>query len=209
MRAVRPALAAVVALGTACAAEPEPTVVLSFSAPAMLPLTSCDPTQRTTLGLTMQAMLQVGGYDPTPLTVDPTTLAVTGASEPVIVGIVRPLGLSYWVPNPATSELVALAYIIGWVDLRPEALSSNPAEVTVDLTPNGVTAKLLSTNADVVGLADSTLCGTLTDAAAVELCKAEALFKAYFADEQPIDFDIDNPPDGVANIVEACNGTLF
>jgi hypothetical protein len=208
MRLSSTALVMLTAFAASCGSEPAGQIDLSFSAPSQLPLTNCPAGARSRIGASLQAVLAIGGHDPCQLVVDPSTLAVSGVCDPITVGIVRPLGLSYWLPVGSTSDLAALAYIISWVDLRKETLGDTTAEVTVDLTPNGVVAKLLSTDLDVQNLRAGTACTAITDDATLQMCKAEAWAKELFKTE-PILFDIDTPLDGVPNIVEACNGTLF
>lgn len=208
MRATLMVLVLLVALVAGCGSEPARELDLSFRAPSQLPLTNCPPAQRTDIGLNMTAVLEIGGHEPCPLTVDLSTLAVSGVCEPITIGIVRPLGLSYWLPNPSSSELAALAYIVSWVDLRKEKLGDSTSEVAIDLTPDGLAAELLTSNLDVQNLAVGTTCAVLADDAAVQMCRAEAWAGELFKN-LPINFDIDTPADGVPNIVEACNGTLF
>jgi hypothetical protein len=206
------ALAAVLPSVIGCGSSAEPETRMAVQIPFAVPLGSCP--QRADIGLTMQAVLEIGGHEPCPLTVDKATLAVSGDCDRITVGIVRPLGLSYWLPNPSTSDPAALAYIISWVDLRKEHLGDATTEVAVNMTPDvpivaTSVAELLSTNNDVQSLRDDAACTAITEDKPLQLCKAEAWAKGQFQTKQPINFDIDAPADNVANIVEACNGTLF
>ena len=188
----------------------------AMSVPFAVPLASCPA--RNALG-SMQAVLEIGGQqDPCALSVHPTTLAATGECPDIFAHTVRPLGLRYSLPNPtATDELAALAYIIGWVDLRDDHLDAAATEVPVHLVPDGVGAVLLTTNDDVAALpAEQTSrenpippsCASISEDAQLQLCLAKNWAGLHFRpSDLPIDFDRDL--DLVRNIVEACDGTLF
>ena len=209
-RIVAVALAGVCCLVSGCGRDDERQTQMAIEIPFAVPLSSCP--QRAALGLTLKASLTVGGFDdsPCPLDVDPSSLAVSGTCDGIKIRIVRPLGLSYWVPNPSTSESVALAFIVGSVDLREESLGDTATEVSVDLTPDvpitaTSVAELLTTNADVQNLRNT--CTTITDDIPLQLCNAEVWARGTYFAANPANFDIDN--DNESNIIEACNGTLF
>ncbi|MBI5508848.1 MAG: hypothetical protein HY903_08855 [Deltaproteobacteria bacterium] len=188
-----------------CGADTEP-VSFAVQIPFAVPLASC--TQRTTIGQTLQAILDIGGHTACALAVDPPTLTSSGACEHITVGIVRPLGLGYYLPRPTPgSDSVPLAYVLGFVDLRREQLDAAAAAVPVDLTPGTPATKLLTVAADVVALRGDADCGAVVDATDKNLCAAEAWAKGRFNSIQPMNLDLDT--DGTENVVEACAGTLF
>ena len=195
------------ASGGCSSADPEETQI-AFHLPFQMALGGCSNTDRF-VGMT--AILNVAGYDARPCSLDvaPTTLEVSGTCDDITVGVVRQLGLGYWLPHPDPNPLdvkpAALAYIIGWVDLRIEHIGDTTTEVPASMTPDGVSAKRLTTNLDVESLRDDAACAMITDDAAKQLCAAEAWAKAEFATQ--LNFDIDS--DTSANIVEACDGSLF
>jgi len=108
---------------TACgSSEPEMTFATSIQ---WAPQIACSAGEAN-LGLNMRAILDIGGHEPCDLDINPTTLEATGECERITIGIVRPLGLGYFFPD-SSQDLVALAYMIGWVDLGKETLETAAA----------------------------------------------------------------------------------
>ena len=187
---------------------------MALEVPFVMPLTSCP--QHAAMGPNMQASLQtVGGFDasPCPLAVDSTTLAVSGKCDRITVGIVQAPGPELLAAEPEHQRARSARLHHRWVDLRSGALSDTATEVSVNMTPDvpvtsTSTAELLTANADVLALRDSTTCATITDDGPLPLCKAEAWAQDHFKTD-PINFEIDTSAGAEPNIDEACNGTPF
>ena len=79
---------------------PDPTEALS----------SC--VQHDTIGSDLVAILEIQGHDPCDLAVDPATLTASGTCGNTTVGIVRPLGLGYWLPGPGTGAGICVSGLV-------------------------------------------------------------------------------------------------
>ena len=185
---------------------------VAVSLPFQVPLINC--THRSDIGANLNATLYIsGGYAPCALTIDSATLTASGTCPNITAGIVRPLGLEYWLPDPVNSGApVALAYILSWADLSAMTVGAAP-DVPVDMTP-GVKAKLLTTPDDVAALRSIppappvTDCNNPSDTETSNLC-AEDWAKNDAFRTNPIDFNINSLVGSTSNLLEACNGTLF
>lgn len=200
---MRGLLCTVLLLATGCG-DPAEAFELSVGFPGYLALEGCDmpASQRSAL----RAVLEIGGHEDAPctLTLDPTTLASSGVCGRITPGIVRPIGLAYSAPDPTNGRLHTLAYLVGWVDLRQEALDPAATEVSVSLNPDGVNGTQIDTDAEYDALPTQTAAEREGDSARRELLKAEAWAKERLA---LVDFDLDHDTD--SNLLEACAGTLF
>ncbi len=190
-------------LGLAACAGPEPFNAFAVEV-AWQALPSCP--QRSTLGTQMQAHLDVSGdFAPCPLTVNPTTLTVSGSCPDIIIGCYRPLAIAYWLDDGANPS-VPLAYLIGAVDLREDALVGNDDVVSVSLVANGVQSELLYTDAAVAALPEATDLPPCWQAGPRDLDDARVWAKEFLNREQVgFDEDVDN----LSNLEEACAGTIF
>lgn len=157
------------------------------------------------LGLNMRAILDIGGHEPCDLEVNSTTLEVSGECQRITIGIVRPLGLGYWYPNPGNDNLEALAYVIGWVDLGKETLD-NRSNVEVPLNADGISSEQVDTNDEITALPQEDDCAGLVDDNERHLCTAKAWARDRLT-ERLTNFDIDS--DTESNLAEACANTLF
>lgn len=162
-------------------------------------LVECSAGQ-TAIGQNMRAILDIGGHEPCDLTVNPITLEATGQCERITIGIVRPLGLGYWYPD-SDDALQALAYVVGWVDLKNV---DNQDNIDVPLLGDGTSSVQIDTNAETEALPTEEECDTVVEVEARNLCSAQAWARDRLALE---DFDIDN--DDLSNLEEACANTLF
>jgi hypothetical protein len=186
------ALALLGAVG--CGATAEHNAEMSFSLPWRSAAGSpCSESTLATnidgLGVTMKATLSIGGgFNNCPLNVDPSTLAVSGSCPNITVGLVRPLMVSYGLPDPINSaHLAYLAYLFGYVDLRPTTIGDNPSTVAVDMT-NGPNTHEVITQGEFDSLKDQSGNKTLAppcddncvnNNACDWLCDSEVLEKDY------------------------------
>ncbi len=206
----RTALALCLSAGllTSCGAGREVTA-LSLEIPFLAQINPC--TLAANLGQNMRAILEIGGHEPCPLTINSADLSARGECERITIGIVRPIGLGYWLPNPVqTTELVPLAFVIGWVNLEKEALEAGATSVTAVLDPSDPNVVQVDSDSELAALPTDTDCLPLTDPDELESCDAQVYFKeAMVADGVHFDFEPGGVGDGISNIREACDGTLF
>jgi hypothetical protein len=155
----------------------------------------------------MKAVLNIGGHAarPCPLDVD-ANLVASGECTGITIGIVRPLGLGYWLPDP-DGELVALAYVIGWVDLQKDTLGEDSTSVKVSLEADGVKGTQVDEDSEINELPGPGVdCEALGEAEERNLCNAKAWARKNL-EQESVRFDEDN--DLQSNLLEACNGTIF
>ncbi|MBI3178885.1 MAG: hypothetical protein HYZ27_04450 [Deltaproteobacteria bacterium] len=162
--------------------------------------------QRSTIGAQMEAHLEVSGnFAPCPLAVNTTTLTVSGSCPEIIIGCYRPLAIAYSY-NDGVNPSVPLAYLIGAVDLREDALSGDGDAVTVNLVADGVSGELLYEDAAVAALPDATDVPPCSQPGPRDLDDVRMWAKEHLTNEQ-VRFDVD--VDNTANLEEACAGTIF
>jgi hypothetical protein len=145
-----------------------------------------------TLASEMEATLDISGHEQCQLSVA-QGLEVQGDCE-VTIGAVRFLGLAYhW-------QDMMLAYVIGWVDLRKDALGEGATELDVALGGDDRSTQV-DTNDELDQLSADTAECSEAEGAAGNLCNAGAWAKNLLAS---VDFDVDN--DGDSNLTDACTG---
>jgi hypothetical protein len=188
LRALTAAL--VISLTGACG-DAEPVVL-----DAAIPLTSAissecgDPS-----GLAgMDAVLWIGGHPDCDLDVDQTTFEASGSCGELRTGIDRPLVLVYFMPSPYH----VLAYLVGWVDLRREALPTT-TDAGIDVVIGAEGTPVILNDTDMMALPEA----YSKDAAPED--RAKAYTRERFLDAG---VSLDTDADGCTNLEEACNGTL-
>lgn len=187
----------------ACCACGGGDATVSFDTRVEWPL--IDPCNARDSLMEMQAVLDIGGHSSCALHVN-SDLSASGECSGITRGLVRPLGLGYWLPDP-DAALVALAYVIGWVDLRTETLGANITAVDVSLVADGVTGTQVDRDTELNDLPGPDVdCRALTQAPERNLCEAEA-WARQLLEQDSVNFDRDN--DSQSNLQEACNGTIF
>ena len=124
---------------TACGPTSDADTAINFSVPWRADLAQCTDSSNL-ITFHMGATLVIGGGFPDcPLTVDSSTLAVSGSCPDIPVGSPRDLMVIYSLVDPYNeANVIPVAYVIGYVDLRPAALTNGQTSVVVDLTADGV-----------------------------------------------------------------------
>ncbi len=194
------------AVATACGEAPNELLV-RVALPWQAPLATCD--ERVAIGVDLEAVLEIGGdFESCVLDVDPTTLEASGTCDSILIGIVRPLGLGYWLPDPAAAGRVWLAFLISWVDLRKENLDPGSDTKSVALVGDGVSGEFIHRDSDVTALPDKNAVNIANDEATFNLFEAQRWANLELFPKYGISFDR-NTGDKTSNLEEACAGTLF
>lgn len=156
---------------------------------------TCD--QRTSLGATLEATFDIGGSESCALVVDPVTLRPSGSCT-ANTGLVRPIGLGYFVQHSGSVESVYLAYVVSSVDLT----QAEATAISVDVSEG----TFLKNDAEVLALPTASTCDGLPQGVEQNRCRAKVWAADRLAAES-VGFDLDF--DGETNLIEACAGTLF
>lgn len=177
-----------------------------------LAVTGADPTavetscaERAAMGASLTAILNIGGRDECSLSTSSVSLTASGACDRTTIGIVRPLALGWWLPDPVTSELVPIALVIDWVDLRKESLGTPVYSVSATLDA-AARSTMVRSDAEANALPAVDDNNNESDQDRFNIFEAERWAKNWVT-ERLVSFDLDN--DGLTNLVEACAGTLF
>jgi hypothetical protein len=218
MRTMTPMATLLAGLLAACGAS-DRTEEIGVALPWRGELVSCQ--ERSAIGQELQAILEIGGHDPCPLSVDASSLRASGSCKGITAGIVRPLGLGYWLPEPGAGTLVPIAYLISWVDLRRDALEAGSDQVRATLAIDDTNSSFIYRDSEIDELPapDEPNPHSETDAAQFNLfnarqwarCQLEApLWKDCSSDTaRVVTFQRRSATDSQTNLEEACAGTLW
>lgn len=154
--------------------------------------TALECTNRANLAREMKATLDISGHAQCENLEVADNLQVHGNCD-VTIGSVRYLGLAY------ERQGSMLAYVIGWVDLRKEALREDAATVSVELDGRDESAQV-DTNTE----RDELLVDCPSLETASEICQAKGWAKNLL-DGAATTFDDDG--DGESNLVRACTSS--
>ena len=198
MRALSPvSLVGAVTLLLAGCGSGERTTQLDAVVPLQLGLVCLN---QAALTQNLQATLSILGHPDCLMNVNPGTGAASGVCPDIKRGAVWPLLLTYLTPL-ATGQLVPIAYNIGAVDLREEALQD-----LVDDDPP-TKAVVLGTGSDVLLVREQQV-NALPEAdhGNSPIDSAKVWAKRKIRNSARLDLDVD--VDGCPNVLESCNGTL-
>lgn len=151
------------------------------------------------VGMTATVLVS-GDYPPCELTVG-DDLGASGVCPDVRTDIVRYLLLTYAKPSSGGGAPAPLAYVVGMVDLRPEALEPDTQYVTAEV--GNAPGDFVVTPAQLAALPDE---ASLSASSSHEE-RARAWSKSEIVASSPVSLDEDD--DGCANLQETCAGTLF
>ena len=188
----------------------QPTVTVNVTSTSLLSAAGINSCAEQT---TVASELQVKGFvlpgNDCDLAVNPNTFTTSGSCVNVWTGGLSSLIVWYSLADPVSSTESLVAFLVGGVDLTTQGIGSADT-VSVDVPADGVSSAQLNTNAELIGLCDTSgVAGCVQlPASAQGLCLAKCRLQALLsisANEAPFDLD----SDGTSNLQEACDGTLF